>query len=132
MTATAWTAKELAEFDAHDELQIASLRPDGAPGSDRTIWAVRLGEDIYARSVNGRDSAWFRSTRARHEGRVRVGTVTKDITMIDIDEADAIEDRLDAAYQAKYHRYAQSIIDRINSPAARAATIRLVPHATER
>jgi hypothetical protein len=130
MTAT-WTDQELAEIDARDELQIASLRSDGTLSSARTIWAVREGDRVYVRSVNGPGAAWFRSTRGRREGRISVGTLTKDVTFVDIDEADAIEDRLDAAYRGKYRGYAKSIVDSINSAKARSATIELVPRPTE-
>ncbi|HEX3921471.1 MAG TPA: DUF2255 family protein [Streptosporangiaceae bacterium] len=38
-----------------------------------------------------------------------------------------IEDDLDAAYRAKYHRYATNIVDSVVSPQARSAAVRLVP-----
>ena len=42
-----------------------------------------------------------------------------------------INDQIDAAYRAKYRRYAASIINSIIiSPAARAATIKLAPRLT--
>jgi len=128
MTATAtWSENELAAVDTRDEVRISSLRGDGTLSSSRIIWAVRLGEDVYVRSVNGRAAAWFRGTRARHEGRIQVGGLSKDVTFIDIDEADEIEELIDKAYASKYRNYARSIIDHINSPEARAATIRLDP-----
>jgi hypothetical protein len=34
---------------------------------------------------------------------------------------------IDAAYRAKYHRYAPSIVSSLISPEARAATLKLVP-----
>jgi hypothetical protein len=40
-----------------------------------------------------------------------------------------INEQIDAAYRTKYRRYAASIINSINSPTARAATIKLVPRA---
>jgi hypothetical protein len=127
VTSTAWNEQELAELDARDEVRIASVRKDGTLTSGRIIWAVRLGDEVYVRSVNGRDSAWFRGTRARNEGRIEVGGLTKDVAFVDIDASDEIEDRIDRAYASKYRNYAKSIIDQINSPEARAATIRLVP-----
>ena len=127
MTSTAWNEQELAELDARDEVRIASVRKDGTFTSGRIIWAVRLDDEVYVRSVNGRDSAWFRGTRARNEGRIEVGGLTKDVAFVDIDASDEIEDRIDRAYASKYRDYAKSIVDHINSPEARAATIRLVP-----
>jgi len=127
MTTTPWTDNELADVDEHDEIRIASLRSDGTLSSTRTIWAVRLDDEVYVRSVNGPGSAWFRGTRARHEGQIRVGAVTRDVSFVDIDEADEVEERLDAAYARKYRRYAKNIVDSINGADARAATIKLVP-----
>jgi hypothetical protein len=122
---TNWTADELSKIDAADELQIASVRGDGTLRDAVTIWVVRLGDGLYVRSVNGRTSAWFRGTQDRHEGHVQAGGVEKDVTLAQPDGD--IEDELDAAYRAKYRRYAASIIDHITSADARAATIKLVP-----
>ena len=38
-----------------------------------------------------------------------------------------MNDQIDAAHRAKYHRYAASIVSSIISPEARAATLTLVP-----
>jgi hypothetical protein len=70
---TAWTTDELDRIEAADEMEIASLRPDGTLRNPTTIWVVRLGDDLYVRSVNGRTSGWFRGTQVRHEGRIRAG-----------------------------------------------------------
>lgn len=106
---TGWMADELENIEAADELEIASLRSDGTLGSPRTIWVVRVDEDVYVRSVNGRSSDWFRGTQRRHKGRIRAGGVEKDVTF---DEADAhLEARIDQAYREKYRRYAKSIVD---------------------
>ena len=122
---TAWTSEELKKIGSAEELQIASLRKDGSLRSMRIIWAVRLGDDLYVRSVNRRTSDWFRGVQTRHEGCIRAGGVEKDVAFVE--ESDPmVSDQIDAAYEAKYRRYA-SIIPSINSPTARAAAIRLVP-----
>ena len=51
---TGWTADELKNLENADELEIASLRSDGTLGSQRTIWVVRVDDDLHVRSVNGR------------------------------------------------------------------------------
>jgi hypothetical protein len=122
---TAWTNDELTKIGSAEELEIAPRRHDGSLARPRTIWVVRHGDDLYVRSVNGRTSAWFRATQASHEGHISAGGVSKDVTLAD--PGDDIGDDLDAAYRDKYHRYAASIVDGINSPRARAATLRLVP-----
>jgi hypothetical protein len=124
---TAWTNDELTKIGATEEVKIAPLRRDGTLRNPVTIWVVRLGDDLYIRSVNGRTAAWFRATRVRHEGRIGAG-VEKDVTFMDADPS--INDQIDAAYRAKYRRYAASIVGSIVSPKARSTTIKLVPRPT--
>ena len=122
---TAWTSEELERIGDADELEIRSFRSDGALGSPRTIWVVRVGDDLYARSVNGRTSDWFRGVQRRHEGRIRSGGVEKDVTFIEVDGA--LESQIDDAYREKYRRYAKNIVDSVLTPEARSATLKLVP-----
>ena len=125
---TTWTSDELNKIGTAEELRIASLRSDGTLRKPVIIWVVRIGDDLYIRSVNGRTSAWFRGVQARHEGRIQAGGVEKDVTFLE--EADhEINKQIDAAYHAKYRRYPSSV-DHINSPVARSATIKLVPRST--
>jgi hypothetical protein len=125
---TGWTNDDLTQIEAATELEIASLRRDGTLRHATTIWVVRLGDDLYVRSVNGRTAAWFRGTQVGHEGRVWAGGVEKDVTFVDAD--DDIDDQIGDAYRNKYHRYAQSIVGSVLTPKARSATIKLVPRST--
>lgn len=125
---TAWTNDELTRIASADELQIAPRRRDGTLRNPRTIWVVRVGDDLYVRSMYGRGGGWFPGTQARHQGHIRAGGVDKDVTFADADPD--LNDQIDAAYRTKYRRYAASIIDTIVSPQARAATLRLVPTAS--
>jgi len=122
---TAWTSDELTRIGSAEELRIAPRRSDGSLAGPRTIWVVRHGDDLYVRSVNGRTSAWFRGTEARHEGHIQAGGVSKDVAFTD--PGDDVGDDLDAAYRDKYHRYAASIVGSVLSGQARAATLKLVP-----
>jgi len=119
-----WTSHELDRIAGAEELEIASVRRDGTLRKPVTIWVIRHGDDLYVRSVNGRTSSWFRGVQVRHEGRIRAGGVDKDVFFV---ETDDMSDQIDAAYRAKYHRYAESIVSSIISPDARAATLKLVP-----
>jgi hypothetical protein len=123
---TGWRDDELEKIESADELEIASLRSDGTLGSQRTVWVVRVDDDVYVRSVNGRTSDWFRGTQRRHEGRMRAGGVEKDVTFVDADVD--LEDRIDDAYREKYRRYAKSVVDSTLTPQARSAALKLVPH----
>jgi hypothetical protein len=122
---TTWTRAELDRIGNAEELQIASLRSDGTLRKPVIIWVVRVGDDLYVRSVNGRNSAWFRGVRTRYEGHIRAGGVDKDVTFVEEADSD-INDQIDIAYTAKYRRYA-SIAKSMTTPAVRAATIKIIP-----
>jgi hypothetical protein len=62
-----WTSDELTQIGAAEELEIASVQRDGTLRKPVTIWVVRVGDDLYVRSVNGRTADWFRWTQARHK-----------------------------------------------------------------
>lgn len=124
-----WKSDELTKIGTAEEMEIASLRRDGTPRKPVTIWVVRLGDDLYVRSVNGRTATWFRGTQERHEGHIQAGGVEKDVTFVEEADPD-LNDQIDAAYRTKYRRYAASIINHIVSPEARSATIKLVPLST--
>jgi hypothetical protein len=121
---TTWTSDDLDKIGAAEELDLASVRRDGTLRKPVTMWVVRDGDDVYVRSVNGRESSWFRGAQTRHEAHIEAGGVDKDVSLIDTNDVD---EELDAAYRTKYRRYAAGIVDAITSPAARAATLKLVP-----
>ena len=125
---TAWTSNELNKIGKAEELQIRSLRRDGTLRKPVIIWVVRVGDNLYVRSVNGRSGAWFRGVQVRYEGRIQAGGVERDVLFVE--ETDpAINDQIDAAYLAKYGRYPQYVAPMV-TPEVRAATIQLVPSST--
>jgi hypothetical protein len=123
---TAWRSDELSSIEGGDELDLASVRRDGTLRNPVTIWVVRHGDDLYVRSVNGRTGAWFRLAQDRHEAHIHAGDVEKDVFLV---ETDDVNDEIDAAYRAKYRRYAARIVDTVVTPEASAATLKLVPHS---
>ncbi len=122
---TAWTSDELNKIGNVEELQIASLRRDSTLRNPVIIWVVRVSDELYIRSVNGRNSAWFRGTQVRHAGHIRSGGVDKDVTFVEESNID-INDKIDAAYLTKYDRYPQYVAPMVVAE-ARSATIKLVP-----
>ena len=121
---SAWTRDELDKIGTAEELKLSSVRNDGSLRNPVTMWVVRLGDNLYVRSVRGRSSSWFQGAQTRHEAHILVGGIEKDVELIEIDD---VNDELDSAYRTKYcGRYA-TIVPSIVSPQAREATLKLVP-----
>jgi hypothetical protein len=127
---TTWTSDELNRIGTAEELEIASRQDNGVLRKPTTIWVVRLGDGLYVRPVNGHTSGWFRGTQVRHEGHIQAGGIDKDVTFVEVNADDKINDQIDAAYRTKYRRYAANIVNSVLTPKSRAATIKLVPRAT--
>src|SRR6266566_3315825 len=126
---TQWTSDQLDKFGRAEEVQIASVGRDGKLRKPVTVWAVRLGDDLYVRSVRGRNGHWFRGTQERHEGRIRAGGIQQDITFVEADHD--IDGQVDAAYRDKYRRYAGRILDSVLTPEARSSTLKIVPRSPD-
>ena len=96
-----WTPAELDLVDTTEEVRVAGLREDGSLRTPIIIWAVRVGETVYIRSVLGPDAGWYRGTLLRGRGRIEAGDLAKDVTFT----RDALhDDAVDDAYWAKYGR----------------------------
>lgn len=123
---SSWSEQDLAIIDSVDELSVSSVRADGAITRPVVIWAVRVGDRVYLRSVRGRGSGWFTGTRATGTGHVSIGGVEQDVTFTEVtDEAE--QAAISLAYRAKYGRYAKNIVDSILTPDAVAATLAADP-----
>jgi hypothetical protein len=125
---TQWTTDQLDRVGTAEEVHIASVRRDGTLRKPVTVWVVRLGDDLYVRSVGGRSGHWFRGVHETKQGRIRAAGVQQDVAFVD-GERD-VNDEVDAAYRAKYRRYAGSILNSVLTPEARSATIKIVPRST--
>lgn len=121
---TAWTSDEPNRIARADELEMAPLRREGTLRKPVPIWGVRDGDDLHVHSFRGADGAWWRTAQASHEGHVHSGGVGKDVTFVEVPEAE-INDRIDTAYRTKYGRYGGTYVNRM--VAARSTTLRMVP-----
>ena len=124
---TTWTSDELNKIGTAEELEIASLRRDGTLRNPVTIWVVRLGDDLYVRSVNGRNAPGSVALRCATKAGSRLAASTK--TSPSWTTGPGINDQIDAAYRTKYRRYSQ-YVPPVVTLEARAATIKLVPRPT--
>ncbi len=122
---TAWTPAELDRVGAAEELQIAVPRADGTLRRPVVVWVVRVGDALYVRAYRGRASAWFRGAQARRQGHIRAGGLDRSVLLEEETDPET-NDRIDAAYLAKYRRYPEYVAPMV-SPVVRAATFRLMP-----
>jgi hypothetical protein len=124
---TGWTSDELDRIGAADELELAVRRRDGTLRKAVTIWVVRSGDELYVRSWRGRSGGWFRAAEAQREGHLRAGGLDKDVALVGADEGTG--DAIDTAYRTKYGHYADSYVQPMIRPEARATTLKLLPRA---
>ena len=122
---SAWDAAEIDTLGAADEVRVTSRREDGSLRPYVTIWAVRLGEDLYVRSAHGRDNGWFRRALASGQGRIKGDGAERDVSFEE--PGPEVDDALHAAFHAKYDRYGPRIVGPVVSDESARATFRLVP-----
>src|SRR5690348_6965038 len=122
---TDWTNEELDRIGAAEEVQIQSRRQNGTLRDPVTIWVVRQGNSLYVRSVKGRTGGWFSGIETRREGHIRAGGVEKDVSFVDVESN--LNDDVDAAYRGKYRGYLARSVLSVETPRARASTLRLMP-----
>jgi hypothetical protein len=120
-----WTDDELTRIGEAEELQLASLRPDGTLRPFVTMWVVRADNDLYLRSAHGPNNPWFRRAKASGAGRIRAAGLERDVSFAEA--ALDVHVAIDAAYHAKYDRYGPRIVGSVVGPDVRAVTIKLVP-----
>ena len=120
-----WTSDELDRIGDADELQIASLRPDGSLRPWVTIWVIRSGDDLFVRSAYGPANGWFRRAVAAGAGRIQAGGLEADVTFEEADPGSS--DALDQAYHEKYDRYGPAIVGTVVGEKVATVTLRLVP-----
>jgi hypothetical protein len=119
-----WNPTELGTIAASREIEISSLREDGALTKPVTIWAVRVEDELYVRSVRGDAGGWYKAAERRHEGRIEADDIAVDVTYEDAPHH--LDQEIDAAYKEKYG-YPSSSVDSVITDAAKATTTRVVP-----
>jgi hypothetical protein len=121
----AWTEEELQKIAIAKEIGIASRRADGTMRRFVTIWAVRVGGDIYVRSAYGPDNPWYRRAIASGDGRILAGGVERDVAFESADPS--VHDDVDSAYHEKYDRHGARLVATVVGEHVHALTIRVVP-----
>ena len=119
-----WTPDELQRIVEADNLHIAPFRADGVtPGTLTWIWCVAVDGDLYVRAYHGRSSRWYQAALAQKAGQITAAGATHTVAFKPADEA--LSDRIDDAYRAKYQ--GSSYLGSMIGAGARAATVRIRP-----
>lgn len=124
---TTWPKDELRKISEADDLRIAPFRENAATyGRPTWIWSVAVGDALYVRAYNGRESRWYQAALRKKAGRIIAADMTKEVIFERV--AGPINDLIDDAYRAKYHGnpYLNSMV----STRARFATVRVMPRRT--
>jgi hypothetical protein len=126
LTPTAWSKQDLRAIAAADDLHIAPFRQDGKTcGTPTWIWSVAVDDALYARAYNGLDSRWYQAAVRQKAGQITAAGMTRDVSYEPVEGA--INERIDAAYRAKYA--SSPYLSPMISPRARAATVRITLRA---
>ncbi len=127
-----WPKEELHKIAEADDLHIAPYREDGVTyGTPTWIWSVAVDDALYVRGYNGQSSRWYQAAVRQKAGRIIAAGMTKEVAFESVNGPgdNAINDRVDDAYRAKYRdsAYLSSMIGK----RPRSATVRITPHASK-
>lgn len=119
-----WEQDHLDAIGSAQEIEVRAPEEDGSMDDPVTIWVVRVGDDLFVRSVKGEHGAWYQRAEDKHLGRITVEGATVDVEFEDAGEERAEE--IDSAYREKYADSPDSV-EAITSADSRATTLRLSP-----
>ena len=119
-----WAKGKLRKIAERDDLHIAPLRDDGVTyGTQTWIWSVAVGDDLYVRAYNGKNSRWYQAAMRQKAGRITAAGMTKEVTFEPVEGP--VNDAIDDGYRSKYRDspYLNSMI----GARARSATVKVMP-----
>ncbi len=81
--------------------------------------------ELYVRAYNGKNGRWYQSAISQKAGQIHAAGMVKDVAFEAVAQQDLVQEKIDAAYQAKYggSPYLGSMI----SERAKAATVKISP-----
>ena len=119
-----WSKDELRRIGDADDLHISPFREDGKTyGTPTWIWSVVVGDALYVRAYNGRDSRWYRAALALKAGRITAAGMTKEVAFASAEEA--VHGCVDDAYREKYR--GSPYLNPMIGARARSATVKVTP-----
>ncbi|GAA1390151.1 DUF2255 family protein [Luteococcus peritonei] len=121
---SSWPRETIEAIAASDDLHICAHHPDGSTGTLTWIWSVVVDGRLFVRSYSGTGGRWYGSALAQRTGVITAAGGRHEVAFTPVSE-EALNDRIDEAYRAKYatSAYLGSMIGQ----RARAATMELTP-----
>lgn len=124
---TTWAKDEIQNIAGTDDLHISPFHEDGKTyGTPTWVWSVVVDDALYVRGYNGTNSRWYQAAVAQRGGRITAAGLTKEVTFEPVEGP--INDRIDAAYSAKYQ--GSPYLNPMIGDRARAATVKIMPKET--
>ena len=121
-----WNRKELQKIWETDDLHISPFRGDGKTyGTPTWIWSVVVGDELFVRAYNGKNSSWYKAAVNQKAGRISAAGITLDVVFEQVDPDDNINELIDEAYNKKYNN--SSYLSSMISKRTRNATIKIIP-----
>jgi hypothetical protein len=119
-----WSKDELRKISETDDLHISPLREDGETyGTPTWIWSVVVGDALYVRAYNGRNSRWYQAALRQKAGRITAAGMTKEVVFEPVDGPS--NDLIDDSYRAKYQ--GSPYLKPMVGSRARSATVKVIP-----
>jgi hypothetical protein len=122
--APSWRADELALINQAADFHVAPYRDNHVTlGTPTRAWSVAVDGDLYVRASSGTRASWYKSAVRERAGQISAAGMKKLVAFEPVQGA--INDKIDAAYRAKYG--AGKYLDALLSARASAATVRIKP-----
>jgi hypothetical protein len=120
----AWRASELDRITEANDFHVATYRDNHVTmGTPNWTWSVAVDGELYVRAYNGTRSSWYQSAVRERAGQISAAGMKKLVAFEPVQGP--INDRIDAAYRAKYG--SSKYLDAMLSARASAATLRIRP-----
>lgn len=121
---SAWSKEELLSIAEADDLHISPFREEGLTyGTPTWVWSVNVGDSLYVRAYNGRNSSWYKAAVRQKAGRIIAAGMSREVTFEPVEGP--IDDQIDDAYREKYE--GSPYLAPMIGARARSATVKVTP-----
>lgn len=127
MTASPWKPETLDALGEAIEVDVTPTDRDGTRRASRTIWSIRVGDELYVRSWKGRGAVWFQDALATGRGELAVtgGGASQLVTFDEVDAAAPVQRQISATFLTKYAGLEETAS--MNEQGPLESTLRLIP-----